>query len=66
MNQKLYDILGELKMNPIFKMSLGSKELFHSNFLEYLWELDNSRLALTPLSQIRQRTIAEISPKILC
>lgn len=43
MNQELNDILGELKMNPIFKMSLGSKELFHSNFLEYLWDLDNSR-----------------------
>ena len=43
MNQELKDILGELKMNPIFKMSLGSKELFHSNFLEYLWDLDNSR-----------------------
>lgn len=41
--RELNDILGELKMNPIFKMSLGSKELFHSNFLEYLWELDNSR-----------------------
>ena len=27
---------------PIFKMSLGSKELFHSNFLEYLWEEDQS------------------------
>ena len=25
---------------PIFKMSLGSKELFHSNFLEFLWDTD--------------------------
>ena len=24
-------------------MSLGSKELFHSNFLEFLWNLDNSK-----------------------
>ena len=27
---------------PIFKMSLGSKELFHSNFLEYLWAEDRT------------------------
>lgn len=26
----------DLKHNPIFAMSLGSKELFHSNFLEWL------------------------------
>ena len=25
----------------MFRMSLGAKELFHSNFLEYLWELNN-------------------------
>lgn len=43
MDQKLTVILEELKKNPIFKMSLGSKELFHSNFLEYLWDLDNSK-----------------------
>ena len=34
-------ILTELKNMPIFKMSLGSKELFHSNFLEFLWEIEN-------------------------
>ena len=33
-------LLEELKTNPIFKMSLGSKELFHSNFLEYIKEVD--------------------------
>ena len=38
---KLKEILDHLKANPIFKMSLGSKELFHSNFLEYLWEVNN-------------------------
>lgn len=36
-------ILSNLNSLPIFKMSLGSKELFHSNFLEYLWSLDNKR-----------------------
>lgn len=38
---KINEILKNLKNNPIFKMSLGSKELFHSNFLEYLWEVNN-------------------------
>ena len=36
-------ILEGLNALPIFKMSLGSKELFHSNFLEYLWSLDKER-----------------------
>lgn len=35
-------IINDLNTNPIFKMSLGSKELFHSNFLEYLWDLDRN------------------------
>ena len=37
------EILSNLNKLPIFKMSLGSKELFHSNFLEYLWSIDNKR-----------------------
>ena len=36
-------ILTDLNKLPIFKMSLGSKELFHSNFLEYLWSIDNRK-----------------------
>lgn len=35
-------ILANLGGKPIFKMSLGSKELFHSNFLEFLWAIDNN------------------------
>ena len=31
-------ILEELNKNPMFRLSLGSKELFHSNFLAFLWE----------------------------
>lgn len=31
-------ILENLSKMAIFKMSLGSKELFHSNFLEFLWD----------------------------
>jgi len=38
---KLTEILNDLKANPIFRMSLGSKELFHSNFLEFLWDIDD-------------------------
>lgn len=34
-------ILSKLNGIPMFKMSLGSKELFHSNFLEYLWGVDS-------------------------
>lgn len=32
-----------LKNNPIFQLSLSSKELFHSNFLAWLAEDDNTR-----------------------
>ena len=31
-------ITDSLNKNPMFRLSLGSKELFHSNFLEFLWE----------------------------
>lgn len=33
-------VFKDLNDNPIFRMSLGSKELFHSNFLAFLWDLD--------------------------
>ena len=33
-------ILTQLNVMPIFRLSLGSKELFHSNFLEFLWNMD--------------------------
>ena len=32
-----------LNNNPIFQLSLSSKELFHSNFLAWLAEDDNTR-----------------------
>lgn len=31
-------LLIELNKNPMFRLSLGSKELFHSNFLAFLWD----------------------------
>ena len=39
-NKTAKDILEELHKMPLFRLSLGSKELFHSNFLEFLWDLD--------------------------
>lgn len=38
MEKSIDDIIKSLKENPMFHLSLGSKELFHSNFLEFLWE----------------------------
>lgn len=38
MEKSIDDIIQSLKGNPMFHLSLGSKELFHSNFLEFLWE----------------------------
>ena len=40
MEKSIDDIIQSLKGNPMFHLSLGSKELFHSNFLEFLWEED--------------------------
>ena len=38
-----------LKNNPIFQLSLSSKELFHSNFLAWLAEDDNTRCVFRAL-----------------
>lgn len=35
-------ILTQLNSMPIFRLSLGSKELFHSNFLEFLWDMNKA------------------------
>lgn len=35
-------ILTQLNTMPIFRLSLGSKELFHSNFLEFMWDMDRA------------------------
>ena len=39
-NQQIQNALDALNANPMFHMSLASKELFHSNFLYWLWKLD--------------------------
>jgi hypothetical protein len=43
MNSEIKTVLGELRILPMFKMSLGSKELFHSNFLDFLWSIESRR-----------------------
>ena len=39
---KAPELLEDLSWMPIFRLSLSSKELFHSNFLEFLWRSDSS------------------------
>lgn len=39
-NEIIINELEELHQNPMFRISLGSKELFHSNFLAFLWDCD--------------------------
>ena len=39
-NEIIINELEELYQNPMFRISLGSKELFHSNFLAFLWDCD--------------------------
>ena len=39
--QRAYDeAINYLKTSPMFNLSLSSKELFHSNFLYWIWKLD--------------------------
>lgn len=40
MKKNYINELEELYKNPMFRISLGSKELFHSNFLAFLWDCD--------------------------
>ena len=37
-NEIIINEVEELYKNPMFRISLGSKELFHSNFLAFLWD----------------------------
>lgn len=40
MDNKLSTIIENLEKNPLFAMSLGNKELFHSNFWAWIMELE--------------------------
>ena len=50
-NQQVQNALDALNANAMFHMSLASKELFHSNFLYWLWKLDASKF-LTLLDKL--------------
>ncbi len=39
-NKAYEDAIEYLKTSPMFNLSLSSKELFHSNFLYWIWKLD--------------------------
>ena len=53
--EKLLDsTLESLKQNPMFHFSLGSKELFHSNFLEFLWEQDKKSFLQMLLCMVKR------------
>ena len=41
MDKELSTIIKELKQNPLFAMSLGNKELFHSNFWAWIMEIES-------------------------
>lgn len=45
----------KLSNNPIFQLSLSSKELFHSNFLAWLAEDDNTRCVFNKVMQTHWR-----------
>lgn len=49
-------ILEELNKNPMFRISLGSKELFHSNFLAFLWD-QNPKAFLESLNDLCHNSI---------
>lgn len=49
------EVLKDLRKSPTFAMSLGAKELFHTNFLSFLLETD-----LEPLKQISKRLKQEL------
>ena len=43
-NRELFlENISKLKNSPVFSMSLGSKELFHSNFWAYLMEQEEGK-----------------------
>lgn len=41
-NTAYKDAIEYLKTSPMFNLSLSSKELFHSNFLYWIWKLDST------------------------
>ena len=40
-NEKMLNNLNSLKKSPLFNLFLSSKELFHTNFLKWYFEISN-------------------------
>lgn len=59
------DELEELHQNPMFRISLGSKELFHSNFLAFLWDCDKQAFlnVINDLLQSKKINVSELLKK---
>lgn len=56
-------LLKDLGKMPIFRLSLGSKELFHSNFLELLWRLDRSSFIKMIRQLLNDDSFLPLDPK---
>ena len=65
-NQQIQNALDALNANPMFHMSLASKELFHSNFLYWLWKLDANKF-LTLLDKLSggEDSFCKMNPKTI-
>ena len=55
-------LLKKLGDMPIFRLSLGSKELFHSNFLEFLWDVDRSFFIDMIRAMIKDPNLLTLAP----
>lgn len=64
-NQHIQNALDALNANSMFHMSLASKELFHSNFLYWLWKL-NANKFLTLLDILSEcKDFCKMNPKTI-
>lgn len=63
-NKVISNLLVELNSNPMFHFSLSSKELFHSNVLEWLWNLEKNKENGAGRCFL-EKFLNEINPKIV-
>lgn len=67
MSVKFENTLNDLSKNPMFRLSLGSKELFHSNFLAVLWEQNHEESFLNMIDDLlpedRKINVSELLKK---
>ena len=57
-------VLKSLGKMPLFRLSLGSKELFHSNFLEFLWDFDRSSFIGMIRELLNDQDLLPLDPKM--